>query len=211
MNGSIFGYDTGQINNIFLMNDFKLRFATCSNSLDRNTCEFSTVRSGLIVSFLSIGTLAGALTGTPCVIYSTELTCRNRRTMWYARQKIRDGVRVWNVCHRRHRTALSPFLPGSMLPLVVWSLILVHQALPFQWRIVRFFDLPGTTPRRQLLEKGRDNTTTAARHPYCRTLVIYYIKNSCCMWVRITCFIFQWWFQFPGDSQVPRVRYFQPN
>ena len=131
--------------------------------------------------------------------------------MWYARQKIRDGVRVWNVCHRRHRTALSPFLPGSMLPLVVWSLILVHQALLFQWRIVRFFDLPGTTPRRQLLEKGRDNTTTAARHPYCRTLVIYYIKNSCCMWVRITCFIFQWWFQFPGDSQVPRVRYFQPN
>ncbi|KAF4622190.1 hypothetical protein D9613_009424 [Agrocybe pediades] len=65
MGGFIFGYDTGQISDILIMEDFKLRFATCSNPVDHNTCEFSTVRSGLIVSLLSIGTLAGALIGAP--------------------------------------------------------------------------------------------------------------------------------------------------
>ncbi|KAJ3509979.1 hypothetical protein NLJ89_g4928 [Agrocybe chaxingu] len=65
MGGFIFGYDTGQISDILLMEDFKLRFATCSNPADHNTCEFSTVRAGLIVSLLSIGTLAGALMGAP--------------------------------------------------------------------------------------------------------------------------------------------------
>ncbi|KJA18936.1 hypothetical protein HYPSUDRAFT_44786 [Hypholoma sublateritium FD-334 SS-4] len=63
--GFIFGYDTGQISDILLMEDFKLRFATCSNPTDHTTCEFSTVRAGLIVSLLSIGTLAGALMGAP--------------------------------------------------------------------------------------------------------------------------------------------------
>ncbi|KAH9475006.1 High-affinity glucose transporter ght2 [Psilocybe cubensis] len=65
MGGFIFGYDTGQISDILLMEDFKLRFATCSNPVDHNSCEFSTVRAGLIVSLLSIGTLAGALMGAP--------------------------------------------------------------------------------------------------------------------------------------------------
>jgi len=69
MGGFIFGYDTGQISDILLMEDFKLRFAECSNPLDHNTCQFSTVRSGLIVSLLSIGTLVGALAGAPCVIF----------------------------------------------------------------------------------------------------------------------------------------------
>ncbi|TFK38512.1 general substrate transporter [Crucibulum laeve] len=63
MGGFIFGYDTGQISDILLMEDFKLRFATCSNPVDHNSCEFSTVRAGLIVSLLSIGTLFGALIG----------------------------------------------------------------------------------------------------------------------------------------------------
>ena len=63
MGGFIFGYDTGQISDILVMEDFKLRFATCSNPTDHNSCEFSTVRAGLIVSLLSIGTLAGALLG----------------------------------------------------------------------------------------------------------------------------------------------------
>ncbi|KAJ3502320.1 hypothetical protein NMY22_g18624 [Coprinellus aureogranulatus] len=63
--GFIFGYDTGQISDILLMEDFKLRFATCSNPVDPATCEFSVVRSGLIVSLLSIGTLVGALLGAP--------------------------------------------------------------------------------------------------------------------------------------------------
>ncbi|KAF8814578.1 hypothetical protein BYT27DRAFT_7129908 [Phlegmacium glaucopus] len=65
MGGFIFGYDTGQISDILVMEDFKLRFATCSNPVDHNSCTFSTVRAGLIVSLLSIGTLAGALLGAP--------------------------------------------------------------------------------------------------------------------------------------------------
>ncbi|KAF8962856.1 general substrate transporter [Flammula alnicola] len=65
MGGFIFGYDTGQISDILIMEDFKLRFATCSNPSDPSTCAFSTVRAGLIVSLLSIGTLAGALMGAP--------------------------------------------------------------------------------------------------------------------------------------------------
>lgn len=67
MGGFIFGYDTGQISDMLLMEDFKLRFATCSNPLDHNTCAFSVVRAGLIVSLLSIGTLSGALMGAPYV------------------------------------------------------------------------------------------------------------------------------------------------
>lgn len=63
--GFIFGYDTGQISDILLMDDFKLRFASCTNALDASTCEWTVVRSGLIVSLLSIGTLAGALAGAP--------------------------------------------------------------------------------------------------------------------------------------------------
>ena len=71
MGGFIFGYDTGQISDMLLMADFKLRFATCSNPADHNTCAFSVVRAGLIVSLLSIGTLFGALMGAPyvCLLY----------------------------------------------------------------------------------------------------------------------------------------------
>lgn len=65
MGGFIFGYDTGQISDILLMDDFLLRFATCSTPGDVSTCSFSTVREGLIVSLLSIGTLVGALLGAP--------------------------------------------------------------------------------------------------------------------------------------------------
>ncbi|OAX39836.1 general substrate transporter [Rhizopogon vinicolor AM-OR11-026] len=65
MGGFIFGYDTGQISDIVLMDDFLLRFATCSTPGDAATCTFSTVREGLIVSLLSIGTLVGALLGAP--------------------------------------------------------------------------------------------------------------------------------------------------
>lgn len=62
MGGFIFGYDTGQISDIVLMKDFLLRFATCTTP---DNCAFSDVREGLIVSLLSIGTLAGALMGAP--------------------------------------------------------------------------------------------------------------------------------------------------
>ena len=65
MGGFIFGYDTGQISDILLMDDFLLRFAQCSDPGDVGSCKFSNVRSGLIVSLLSIGTLIGALLGAP--------------------------------------------------------------------------------------------------------------------------------------------------
>ncbi|KAI0781707.1 general substrate transporter [Irpex lacteus] len=63
MGGFIFGYDTGQISDILLMDDFLLRFATCSSATDASMCHFSITREGLIVSLLSIGTLIGALLG----------------------------------------------------------------------------------------------------------------------------------------------------
>ncbi|KAI6128113.1 general substrate transporter [Pisolithus croceorrhizus] len=62
MGGFIFGYDTGQISDIVLMQDFLSRFATCTSP---GNCAFSAVREGLIVSLLSIGTLVGALMGAP--------------------------------------------------------------------------------------------------------------------------------------------------
>ncbi|KAJ8090320.1 hypothetical protein PM082_018916 [Marasmius tenuissimus] len=65
MGGFIFGYDTGQISDILLMDDFLLRFAECSEPGVVSSCEFSHVRSGLIVALLSIGTLFGALFGAP--------------------------------------------------------------------------------------------------------------------------------------------------
>ncbi|KAF7970911.1 hypothetical protein HWV62_22608 [Athelia sp. TMB] len=65
MGGFIFGYDTGQISDILLLPDFRLRFATCAAPGDAATCAFSVVREGLIVALLSIGTLAGALAGAP--------------------------------------------------------------------------------------------------------------------------------------------------
>lgn len=61
--GFIFGYDTGQISDILLMQDFLLRFGQCSDPSDYNTCHFPTAIEGLIVGLLSIGTLFGALIG----------------------------------------------------------------------------------------------------------------------------------------------------
>ncbi|KAF8585286.1 general substrate transporter [Ramaria rubella] len=65
MGGFIFGYDTGQISDILLMNDFIARFGQCHTSSAGTTCQFSIVREGLIVALLSIGTLFGALLGAP--------------------------------------------------------------------------------------------------------------------------------------------------
>ncbi|KAG6885807.1 hypothetical protein C0993_009567 [Termitomyces sp. T159_Od127] len=65
MGGFIFGYDTGQISDILLMDDFLVRFGTCSIPGVASTCHFTTTRAGLIVSLLSIGTLVGALMGAP--------------------------------------------------------------------------------------------------------------------------------------------------
>ncbi|KAF5369385.1 hypothetical protein D9758_002546 [Tetrapyrgos nigripes] len=69
MGGFIFGYDTGQISDILLMDDFLLRFATCQEGATLETasdqCAFGVWRAGAIVALLSIGTLVGALFGAP--------------------------------------------------------------------------------------------------------------------------------------------------
>ncbi|CAE6489073.1 unnamed protein product [Rhizoctonia solani] len=65
MGGFIFGYDTGQISDILLMDDFLKRFATCSDHNDASTCQFNTYIEGLIVALLSVGTAIGALLGAP--------------------------------------------------------------------------------------------------------------------------------------------------
>ncbi|KAJ3541164.1 hypothetical protein NM208_g4742 [Fusarium decemcellulare] len=62
MGGLLFGYDTGQISGFLEMPDFLDRFGMTNSSGDR---VFSTVRSGLIVALLSIGTLMGALIAAP--------------------------------------------------------------------------------------------------------------------------------------------------
>ncbi|KAL2821022.1 hypothetical protein BJX63DRAFT_418072 [Aspergillus granulosus] len=60
--GIIFGYDTGQISGFLEMENFLQRFG---QRHDDGTYSFSNVRSGLIVSMLSIGTLLGALMAGP--------------------------------------------------------------------------------------------------------------------------------------------------
>lgn len=57
-----FGYDTGQISGFLEMPDFLDRFAQTNSNGEK---AFSTVRSGLIVALLSIGTLIGALVAAP--------------------------------------------------------------------------------------------------------------------------------------------------
>lgn len=60
--GLVFGYDTGQISGFQEMDNYKQRYGELGSD---GTYYFSNVRTGLIVSLLSIGTLIGALCGAP--------------------------------------------------------------------------------------------------------------------------------------------------
>ncbi|KAJ6134204.1 hypothetical protein N7523_000526 [Penicillium sp. IBT 18751x] len=60
--GLLFGYDTGQISGFLNMSDFLQRYG---QQKAEGEYHFSNVRSGLIVSILSVGTLIGALTAAP--------------------------------------------------------------------------------------------------------------------------------------------------
>lgn len=62
MGGLLFGYDTGQISGFQEMSNYLERYGELNAD---GEYKFSTVRSGLIVSLLSIGTLIGALCGAP--------------------------------------------------------------------------------------------------------------------------------------------------
>ena len=64
LGGLIFGYDTGQISGFLEMEDFLKRFGDTYDP-ETNKYGFSKVRSGTIVSLLSIGTLIGAIVGAP--------------------------------------------------------------------------------------------------------------------------------------------------
>jgi sugar porter (SP) family MFS transporter len=93
--GFIFGYDTGQISGFLEMPDFLNRFG---QHRPNGTAYFSTVRSGLIVALLSIGTLFGALVAAPiadwigrkysivwwCLIFSVGMIVQMTSThAWY--------------------------------------------------------------------------------------------------------------------------------
>lgn len=62
--GFLFGYDTGQISNVTVFDDFKIRFAT--GALDASGIPtWNPWLEGLIVGFLSIGTAIGCILGAP--------------------------------------------------------------------------------------------------------------------------------------------------
>lgn len=81
--GFLFGYDTGQISGMLLFTDFKNRLGTWQE--DDQEYGFDTIRSSLIVSLMSIGTLIGALAGA----YTAD--------WWGRRRSLSFGVAVFII------------------------------------------------------------------------------------------------------------------
>lgn len=89
---------TGQISDFLEMDDFKRRFAQCTDPSNPDTCEFSNVRTGLIVAMLSIGTLFGSLVGATQVCILRSPHC-SRADPSYARSQSCRPSRP-SLCHR---------------------------------------------------------------------------------------------------------------
>jgi len=73
--GFLFGYDTGQISGLLVMDDFKERFATEGTPGNRS---FNVWIEGVLVSLLSVGTAIGALGGS----YLADFLGRRRAMQW---------------------------------------------------------------------------------------------------------------------------------
>ena len=63
MGGSLFGWDTGQIADLLIMDDYRNRFA--QHDVPGRPKEWNTWIRGLLVSLLSAGAVVGALVGAP--------------------------------------------------------------------------------------------------------------------------------------------------
>lgn len=71
--GFIFGYDTGQISDIFIMDEFRRRLGACADYAIPAICGVSNVRAGLIVALRTVGPLAGAM---------YTFRCRLGQSLW---------------------------------------------------------------------------------------------------------------------------------
>ncbi|KAI1356161.1 hexose transporter [Xylaria sp. FL0043] len=107
MGGLIFGYDTGQISGFLEMPDFQKRFGEYLPDDQGNySYKFTSVRSGLIVSLLSIGTLVGALIAAPI---ADKIGRRLSVTFWSAVVSIGFVIQIASI------TAYEQIIVGRLV------------------------------------------------------------------------------------------------